>query len=81
LSFVTFRALRDRLVEARVTSTVAMDTLLYPFRYRDALTGRWVRVLYKASIETISARYSTWQLTGPAEIRRPIDAGSALTGN
>ena len=50
-----------------------MESLLYPFRYRNALTGRWVRARYRASIEDISQRYATWELTGPAEVRRPID--------
>jgi hypothetical protein len=49
-----------------------METLLYPFRYRDPLTGRWVRARYKASIEAISQRYATWELTGQAEVRTPI---------
>ena len=50
-----------------------MESLLYRFRYRDPLTGRWVRARYMATVEDISRRYATWELTGPAEVRRPID--------
>ena len=41
----------------------------YPFRYRDALTGRWTRARYKATREEIVARHAEWEITGPAEIR------------
>jgi len=50
-----------------------MESLLYRFRYRDPLTGRWVRARYMATVEDISQRYATWELTGRAEVRRPID--------
>jgi hypothetical protein len=49
-----------------------METWLYPFRYRDRRTGRWVRARYKASIAEIGKRYAEWELTGPAEVRTPI---------
>lgn len=49
-----------------------MKTLLYPFRFRDPLTGKWVRARYKATREDIAARYSVWELTGPPEVRDPI---------
>jgi hypothetical protein len=49
---------------------------LYPFRYRDRLTGRWVRARYKATREEIAARYGEWEITGPAEIRSPETAGT-----
>ena len=49
-----------------------MESLLYPFRYRDPLTSRWVRARYKASIEDIGKRYVEWELTGPPEVRTPI---------
>jgi hypothetical protein len=48
----------------------APDTMvLYPFRYRDTLTGKWSRARYKATIEEITARHAEWDLIGPAEIR------------
>jgi hypothetical protein len=42
---------------------------LYPFRYRDQRTGRWVRARYRATLAEIAARYREWEITGPAEIR------------
>ena len=41
----------------------------YPFRYRDRLTGRWIKARYKATREEIAARHEEWQIVGPAEIR------------
>jgi hypothetical protein len=49
---------------------------LYPFRYRDPLTGRWVSARYKATREEIASRYAQWEITGPAEIRSPETAGN-----
>jgi hypothetical protein len=49
-----------------------MTAELYPFRYRDSLTGRWVKARYKATPEEIAARHVEWEITGPAEIRSPI---------
>jgi hypothetical protein len=49
---------------------------LFPFRYRDGLTGRWVRARYKATREDITAAgYAKWEITGPAEIRDPQNDG------
>jgi hypothetical protein len=45
---------------------------LYPFRYRDPVTGKWVRARYRASVEDIQARYATWEITGP--VSRPSSA-------
>jgi hypothetical protein len=42
---------------------------LYPFRYRDRLTGKWVKARYVASREDIAARYAEWEIIGPPEIR------------
>ncbi len=42
---------------------------LYPFRYRDRLTGKWIRARYQATREDIAARYAVWEITGPPEIR------------
>ena len=49
-----------------------MKTLLYPFKYREPLTARWVKARYKASIDEITRRHTEWELTGPGEIRTPI---------
>lgn len=38
---------------------------LFPFRYFDAIRGRWVEARYKASREEIAKRYVKWEITGP----------------
>jgi hypothetical protein len=49
---------------------------LHPFRYRDRLTGRWVRARYKATREEIaSTGYVEWEITDPVEIRDPQSDG------
>lgn len=42
---------------------------LYPFRFRDPGTGKWVRARYKAERDVIAARYAEWEIVGPAEVR------------
>src|SRR5262249_25815650 len=42
---------------------------LYPFRFRDPRTGKWVRARYRATLAEIKARYREWEIDGPAEIR------------
>jgi hypothetical protein len=44
---------------------------VFPFRYRDARTGRWVKARYMAERSEIAARYTEWEITGPGEERRP----------
>lgn len=51
-----------------------MTLELFPFRYRDPLTGRWVKARYKATRQEIAARHVEWEITGPAEVRSPIGA-------
>jgi hypothetical protein len=41
---------------------------LYPFRYKHPVTGKWVRARYRAALETIAARYATWELTGAPSV-------------
>jgi len=41
---------------------------LFPFRYRDCLTGKWVKARYIAERE-IAASHSEWEIIGPREIR------------
>ena len=48
---------------------------LYPFRFRDPLTGRWIRARYKATWQEIGARYREAEITGPAEIRQAGSVG------
>jgi hypothetical protein len=42
---------------------------LYPFRFRDPITGKWVRARYRAERHEIAARYAQYEITGPPEIR------------
>jgi hypothetical protein len=42
---------------------------LFPFRYRDRVTGRWVRARYVAELHEIAARYTEWEIIGEPEIR------------
>lgn len=42
---------------------------LFPFRYRDPLSGKWKRARYVATREEIAARHTEWEIIGPPEIR------------
>ena len=44
--------------------------VLYVFRFRDLVSGKWVRARYKAERTEIIVRYAEWELCGPPEIRR-----------
>jgi hypothetical protein len=50
--------------------------VLYPFRFRDPVSGKWVRARYVAKRSEILARYGEWELCGPPEIR--VGAGVAF---
>jgi hypothetical protein len=41
--------------------------LLYPFRFVDPLTGKWVRARYRATLQEIGHRYAKWEITGEPE--------------
>jgi hypothetical protein len=47
--------------------------LLYPFRYFDPVRKRWIRARYVAERHVIESSYARWEITGPAEIRTPIE--------
>jgi hypothetical protein len=66
-------------LQARPTSLAGHSLLgmseplvVFPFRYRDARTGRWVRARYKAKPEEIAVRYVEWEIVGAGEERRPV---------
>jgi hypothetical protein len=42
---------------------------LYPFRFRDPLTRKWVRARYVAELHVIKQRYAEWEIIGEPEIR------------
>lgn len=52
---------------------------LYPFRFRDPLTGKWVRARYVAEFHDIRQRYAEWEITGEPEIRHVPDDPLALS--
>ena len=43
--------------------------ILYPFRFRDPVSGKWVRARYVAERHELEARYAEWEIIGPPEIR------------
>jgi len=49
--------------------------VLHSFRFRDPVTGKWVRARYKAERTEIAARYAVWEIFGSPEIRARAGAG------
>jgi hypothetical protein len=43
--------------------------VLYPFRLRDPLTGKWIRARHKLQMPALQRRYAEWEITGAPEIR------------
>ena len=43
--------------------------LLYPFRFVDPVTGKWMRARYVAELHEIAARHERWEIIGGPEIR------------
>jgi hypothetical protein len=51
------------------------DTLrLYPFRFRDPVSGKWLHARYVAELDVIAALYRVWEIVGAPELRRPTEA-------
>lgn len=48
--------------------------VLFPFRFRDKVSGKWVKARYVAERHEITARYREWEIVGEAEYRRPVIA-------
>jgi hypothetical protein len=46
--------------------------VLYPFRYRHELTGKWVKARYVAERHVIAERYAEWEIVGPPELRGSV---------
>ena len=49
---------------------------LYPFKFRDRITRRWVRARHKLQVPALQRRYAEWEVTGAPEIRC-VTRGSA----
>ena len=43
---------------------------LFPFRFRDPLTGKWVRARHKMQVPELQRHYADWEITGAPELRR-----------
>src|SRR5690349_13412808 len=43
--------------------------ILYPFRYRDQVSGKWKRARHVAELHEIAAQNVEWEIIGPPEIR------------
>ena len=43
---------------------------LYPFRFRDPLTGKWVRARHRMQVPEMQRCYGEWEITGAPEVRR-----------
>lgn len=50
---------------------------LNPFRFRDPISGRWIRARYVASYAEIRARYAAAEIIGPPEVRHVAAGGFA----
>ena len=50
--------------------------VLYPFRKRDSLTGKWYRARWKASLAEIEAHRGEWVIDGAPETYRTLGATS-----
>jgi hypothetical protein len=49
---------------------------LYPFRFRDRLTGGWVRARHRMQVPEMQRHYSEWEITGAPEIRYVTDTST-----
>jgi hypothetical protein len=52
-----------------------MTRELYPFRFKDPVTGKWIRARYRARLADIASRYATFEITGPAAIPAAPSSG------
>ena len=47
----------------------ARTLVLYPFRFRDPLTGKWIRAEQKLQAPELQRQYAECEITGTPEIR------------
>jgi hypothetical protein len=43
--------------------------VLYPFRFRDPFTGKWIRARHKMQVPVLQRAYAEWEITGAPEVR------------
>ena len=46
--------------------------LLYPFRFRDPVTHKWVKARYHAERRELEQRYAEWEIIGEPEYRGSV---------
>ncbi len=51
---------------------------LYPFRFRDQLTGKWIRARYVATLDEIAARHPLHEIIGAPEVREVDPDGATF---
>jgi hypothetical protein len=52
----------------------AEPIVLFRFRFRDPVSGKWTRARYAAERAQIAARYAEWETVGAPEIRQRTGA-------
>jgi len=52
--------------------------ILYPFRRRDPLTGKWRRASHNVSADALAQHEGEWIVDGPPEIRRALGPTSGF---
>lgn len=62
-----------RLPDA-IVAVVAPLIRLYPSKYRDPVSGPWIKARYRASLDDIRARYIEWMIEGAPEVRETSGA-------
>ena len=48
---------------------IAHGLELFPFRFRDPRTGKWIRARYAAEVHEIKERHVDWEILGSPKIR------------
>lgn len=47
----------------------AEPLVLFRFRFRDPISGKWIQARYAAERAQIEARYAEWEILGAPELR------------
>ena len=51
---------------------------LYPFKYRDPVSGTWIKSSYKATLKDIAAHYAEWMIAGEPEVHGNVAPASTF---